>query len=396
MTTQNVIDPWLLNPDGSVDPFAGTIDFGMTSKDEIDDPDLAPTPTLEPHSGLNPEVVVVEGGVPRKTAPVEAPVVGPDEPDQPEVVDLDDGGQIVLEKEKGQWKATLDPGNGANPEVFWGKNKNNLVTNVLKAKLNATKKIRELNKQVKLNGAPARTVSTPVPVQTTSTAHELTADERFEIQTQMQSDPDAAIEAWFEKKYGRTFSELVQRTDKGAAADANLRTEAVCRNFLAKNPDWYNDEESQNFIRLVQWLSKYKLGKVIPEGVDVTPFMFALDTNGWWTVESLEEAFVDLSDDGLLIKAPRLPKVPRVAETTPPVAVQNEPAPAQRPDERIVRTETRPRAALGIRPSDITPVAAPEAPTAPSVEDLENLPDAEVARLLGAIKRQRVQLRRSN
>ena len=47
---------------------------------------------------------------------------------------------------------------------------------------------------------------------------------------------------------------------------------------------------------------------------------------------------------------------------------------------------------------------APQAPSeilsarkvAPSVEDLDNLPDAEVSRLLGAIKRQRVQARRSN
>ena len=388
-----VVDPWLVNSDGTVDPFSSNIDFGMTKDDEIDDPDT--NISLDIHPGLSPEVVVVEGGVPRQpVAPVEV-VAPPPEPEGPEVIELEDGGSITLDKEKGQWKATLDPGNGANPEVFWGKNKDGLVVNVLKAKLNATKKIRELNKQVKLGGPSARPQpQTPAPVPTAS-GKALTADDLFEIQTQMQSNPDLAIETWFQKKYGRTFGDLVQKSDRGSSADASLRTEAVCRGFLNRNSDWYNDPESQNFIKLVQWLSKYKLGKVIPDNTDVTPGMFELDSTGWWTVESLEEAFADLSGDGFLLKAPRLPKAPQHVETPPPVEVRSEPVPAPRPDERIVRTETRPRAALGISRNDVTPVAAP-AETAPSVEDLESMTDDQIKALLGGIKRNRVLARRSN
>lgn len=378
-----VLDPWLLNPDGSVDPFSGTIDFGMTSQDEIADPDQ--DITLDQHPGLSPDVVVVEGGVPRQpAAPVVEPV-SPPEPQGPEIIDLDDGGSITLDKEKGQWKATLDPGNGANPEIFWGKNKDGLVVNVLKAKLNATKKIRELNKQVKLNGTPARQVAPPPPPAARN--KELTADELFEIQTQMQSNPDLAIESWFQKKYGQTFDNLIQLANRGSAADANLRTEAISREFLSRNPDYYPD--NKNIELILKWLGKFKLGN--PNAT-----MFELDSAGQWTVENLEEAFADLSDDGYLVKAPRTPKAPREVEPPPPVAVQQEPAPAPRPDERIVRTETRPRAALGIQRSDITPVAPPETPTAPSVEDLNNLSDDEISRLLGGVKRQRIQARRSN
>lgn len=380
MANQTVIDPWLVNSDGTVDPFASNIDFGMTSQDEIADPNDI---TLDIQPGLNPDVVIAEGGVIRQPqAPAAEPVVPP-EPSGPEVIDLEDGGSITLDKEKGQWKATLDPGNGANPEVFWGKNKDGLVVNVLKAKLNATKKIRELNKQVKLGAAPARTA---VPQVVTVAGKTLTADEIFEIQTQLGSNPDQALESWFQKRTGLSVNQLVALAQKGASADANLRTEAVSREFLSRNPDYYPD--NRNIELILKWLGKFKLGN--PNAT-----MYDLDSAGQWTVENIEEAFVDLSDDGYLVKAPKPSKVPPTEETTPPVAVHSEPAPAQRPDERIVRTETRPRAALGIRTSDITPVATPETPTAPSVEDLNNLTDEQVKALLGGIRRQRVQARRS-
>ena len=380
MANQTVIDPWLVNSDGTVDPFASNIDFGMTSQDEIADPNDI---TLDIQPGLNPDVVIAEGGVIRQPqAPAAEPVVPP-EPSGPEVIDLEDGGSITLDKEKGQWKATLDPGNGANPEVFWGKNKDGLVVNVLKAKLNATKKIRELNKQVKLGAAPARTA---VPQVVTVAGKTLTADEIFEIQTQLGSNPDQALESWFQKRTGLSVNQLVALAQKGASADANLRTEAVSREFLSRNPDYYPD--NRNIELILKWLGKFKLGN--PNAT-----MYDLDSAGQWTVENIEEAFVDLSDDGYLVKAPKPSKVPPTEETTPPVAVHSEPAPAQRPDERIVRTETRPRAALGIRTSDITPVATPEAPTAPSVEDLNNLSDEAVKTLLNGVRRQRVQARRS-
>jgi hypothetical protein len=382
MANQPVVDPWLVNADGTVDPFSSNIDFGMTSKDEIDDPDDF---NLDIQPGLTPDVVIAEGGVVRQPQAPSEPVVpaAPVEPEGPEVIDLDDGGSITLDKEKGQWKATLDPGNGANPEVFWGKNKDGLVVNVLKAKLNATKKIRELNKQVKLAGVPPRPVAQPV---VTATGKALSADEIFEIQTQLGSNPDQALELWFQKRTGLSVNQLVDLAQKGANAEANLRTEAVSREFLNRNPDYYPD--NRNIELILKWLGKFKIGN--PNAT-----MHDLDAAGQWTVENIEEAFADLSSDGLLVQAPKPPKAPRQAETTPPVAVPLEPAPAQRPDERIVRTETRPRAALGIRTSDITPAAVPQTPTAPSDEDLNNLSDEAIKALLGGVRRQRVQVRRS-
>lgn len=379
---KQVIDPWLVNADGTPDPFAGTVDFGMTSQDEIDDPDAV----LEIHPGLNPQIIN-QPVAPSEPEPVAvAPVVVEPDPDEPEVTELEDGGTITLEKAKGQWKATLDPGGTANPEVFWGKSKNALVSTVLKAKLNATKKIRDLNKKIKLGSIPAQ----PVQVQQPSAYEpkQLTGDEVFEIQTQLQSNPDLALETWFQKKTGVPMAQLVEWARKGAEAEANLRTEAVARAFVSRNPDYYPDPDNVNSVRLIQWIGKYKLGN---PGANI----YDLDSSGQWTVENLEEAFADLSSDDLMVKAPRAPRTPRQTEPTPPVAVHQEPAQSQRPDERIVRTETRPRAALGIRNTDVTPTAPPATQNAPSVDDLERMSDEEIHRLYGAIRRQSAQARRS-
>ena len=367
-----VVDPWA-DPN---DPFTQTIDFGMTRDDEVD-PDEQ---IFDQHPGLTPEVVTVPVVVP----PVPGPVVvsEPIESEVPEVVEFEEG-TATLEKERGQWKLTLVNNVGGNPQVFWGKNKNELVLSSLaKAQLNATKKIRELNLKVKL-GANSAPKTAPAPVIPSPNARQLTADELFEIKTQLESNPGEGFENLIQKKYGVSFDEIVRLAQRGANADANLQVEAVANDFVRRNPDYYGDNQGKNFESIVRWLGKFKASN--PNAT-----VYELNASGNWTVENIEEAFKDLADDNLLVSPPKAPKqAPQHAEPPTPVAVQNEPAPAPRPDERIVRTETRPRAALGIRTSDVTPVAAPEVQTAPSVEDLENLSDADVRATLAAIRKQR-------
>src|SRR6185312_10891181 len=118
------LDPWLLDQDGNPDPFASNIDFKPIPDELTDD-----APVLAPNQGLEPEVV---SNVPAAPAPPAEP-----ESEAPEVFEVD-GGSVSLEKERGQWKATLTNEAGGNPQVYWGKNKNELLANVLKAQLNAT------------------------------------------------------------------------------------------------------------------------------------------------------------------------------------------------------------------------------------------------------------------
>lgn len=360
---KQVIDPWLEDADGFT-----RVDFSIRPEDALDPDD----PGLDVHPGLEPDVVVVEGGVPVASTP--APVAET-EPEGPEVFQVEDG-TVTLEKEKGQWKCTLESGTGGQPQVYWGKTKNDLLVHAMaKAQLNATKKIRELNAKLKFGTAAPKPVPVAKPL-----SKELNADDIFEIKTQLESNPDLALSNYFQKKTGLTLEQLVGLAQKGANADANLETEAVGKDFMARNTEYYACQ--QNLNSLTKWLGKYKLGNT---AADVSE----LYAGGVWTVENLEEAFQDLNADGLLAKAPK-PVIPQPISQAPP-APESQP----RTDERIVRTETRPRAALGLRTTDVAPAPLPVAPKAPSVEDLDNLSDEAVRQLLAGVKRQKIMSRRS-
>jgi hypothetical protein len=361
----------------------------MPDLPDPDEPLPAGDPVLEPISELDPEIVTTP------VAEVPPPPPEPVEPEGPKTLELEDGTTLTLDKERGQWKGVVSSVGGGNPQVYWGKNKDELILNVLKAQANATKKIREQNAKLKFGSVPAKPQVQPQTPQPTVRA--LSADEVFEIKTQLESDPALALDNLFQKRTGLTIEQLValaqQGSKKAEYASNQLNAEAVNKTFLANNPDYYPDANFENFGSIVKWIAKFKLGEIVRDGEETQMFE-KLVSSGVYTVENLEEAFTDLSDSDLLIKAPR--KAPRQVEPPPPVAVQTEPAPAPRPDERIVRTETRPRAALGIQRNDVTPVRPKETPNAPSAEDLENLTDAEVATLMAGIRRQRALSRRSN
>jgi len=371
-------DRWLLDKDGNPDPFAANIDWNMPDLPDPDEPLSGEDPVLAPV--LDPEVI---GHQP----PVE-PEPQPDpEPEGPEVVELEDGSVLTLDKDKGQWKGVVETAAGGKPQVFWGKTKNELITNLLKAQANATKKIREQNAKLKLENVPVK--PKPQPVQQPTQPRRLTAEETFEYETLHKSDPAAAIDFLMLKTRGVTLDQLMntaQEAKQTASFVSNqLDAEAVNKTFLQNNPDYYPDPEYTNYSRLVKWIAKFKLGESIPKGQEVQ-FGNKLISAGVYTVENLEEAFEDLSNDDLLIKAPKSPQT---------VVQPIEPPPAPRPDSRIVSQVTRPRAALGIGRNDVTPVKPPETPKAPSAEDLNELSDTQVASLMAAIRRERAMGRRS-
>ena len=372
---KQVVDQWLLNADGSPDPFAQTIDFGMTAQDEVN-PDI-----LDEHQGLDPAVISNQPSAPSETPVVVETPPPPPEPEGPEVFEVGDGATVTRTKEKGQWKAVLDPGTGANPEVFWGKNKDELLTNVLRGKLEATKKIRDLNKKVK---AVRSTPSVPAPQAPTPSVRQLTADETFEIKSLWESDPAAALDKLVKLRTNVTLEELIAKANRGEQASYNLDSEAVAKEFASRNPDYYSDAENKNFYLLTKWIGEEKLGKVVkPENAET--IFNEICATGNFTVQNLEEAFEDLTEDGKLVK-PRLPRTPT------PVEVQPEPVPAPAtPSPRIVSTETRPRAATGIRSSDVTPVPNPAQPAAPTDDDLENQTDEQISALLAGVRKLKAQ-----
>lgn len=314
-----------------------------------------------------------------------APVVVAEEvySDEPEYLDLPDGGRVAIEKTKKGWCATLDSGSGGL-EKFYGKTKNEMLQQVLVGKLNATKQIRDLTRKVKLGDGVEATATraerSPEPV-----SRELTADDIFSIKQKLESNPALAFEEWFQKRTGLGVDQLVNMASKGSKAGDELSVEAVNKAFVARNPTYYGDENFENFELLVAYLGKNKIGKTLTLKNRDAVYQ-QLVNDGLWTVQNLEEAFTDLSDSGLLVEAPRTPKK---QETVVPVAeVEPTPAPAV-PDGRIVRTETRPRAGLGIRQSEVT-ASRTEDPKPPQVEDLNNLSDEEISKLWNAVRKERI------
>jgi hypothetical protein len=255
------------------------------------------------------------------------------EPAQPEVTTFEDGSSLTVEKTKKGWKATLDSNTGAQPEVFYGDTQKAMYAEVARGKVNATRKIRELNKSVKLGNAEP-----VVPRVTTSksTLRELTADEIVEYKVLMDSNPQKAMDYFNEKRYGLKPEEFAKKLNEGTVARQLGDIESTGKAFVANNPDYYPVRE--NFIKVVQYLVKKYFGRAISPNEDFDALTLDLLDAGAWSVESLEAAKEDLLDSELLILPPKTVRV----ETTPP--------PAHEPP--VVPVSVVP-------PAPVTPVAEP-------------------------------------
>lgn len=393
MPNEPVTDPFvddqfsrhdLSNSPKSLTDALGTIaeehpEFAPTAE-EVIAADGAPEPVIEP-----------------APAPVVAPVAPVVTPAQPETYSYPDGSTVTLIKGSKGWCATLESG-GKAPEKFYGRTKDELLTNVLAAKLHATQHIRELNRKLKLTAKPKAEAPAQTPPPRTTP---LTADEIYEIKSQLDTNPDLALDGWFQRKFGLKAEELLNIVEEGRHAKEELQSEAVSKAFLAAHPDYYPDPEYQNYLTIVALLSKEKLGKTMDASSDddIADIMRALIRGGHWTVENLGEAFEELAEAGLLLAAPEEEleeEIPPVVEPVVPVVVAPPAAPppaipAPAPPTtalppRIASRRVGQRAGLGIRASDVsTTVPVTERP--PSADELDNLTDSEISELFSGVRR---------
>ena len=328
---------------------------------------------------------------PAETGEVESAVEVPETKPkvvEPEVVNLKDVGVLTITRTKKGWQGVVDALDGSNPNVFYGATKEEMYQNIAVSKVHGDRKIREQNRTIKL-GSPA--TQKPKPVEALP-AKELTADEIFEIKTQLQSDPNLALKTWFQKATGgMTLEELVSLARDGQAAKADLENEAVARAFVAANPEYYADPQNVNVSSIVTYLFKDKLHEAVPSGMDIPEAISALQSKGFWTVRFLTEAYLDLDEAGLLVKSPAKDAV----KSEPEVVESVEPAPTKPPaDERIARTIRRPRAGLGIRQSDASASVTKTDQKPPSVEELDDLSPEQLNALMKSVVQERIRTRR--
>jgi hypothetical protein len=371
----------------------------MSQVNSNDDPWLEDTlPSTYTGSNMLTELVKIaeEEGI--TDEPAAGPVVvepkipvAPEAPSEsePKVVRNEDGSSISIEKTGKGWMATLDTGTGAKPEIFYGVTKEAVLINLATAKVHANKKIRDLNRQIKLGTAAKPAPTAPSIPQSPSAGRELSAEERLDLQVQMQADPAAALDSYLLKRYGLTPDKLVEldrKSNKGAAADRNLAMEEVARQFVAKFPDYHRDDE--NYHAVIGLIAKEKLGVFLTaDNQDVT--LNRLVDEGHYTVANLGEAFEELSEDGLLVFAPQVPAAPAPPEFAPVIpqtAVPPAPVPEVAPPAES-NTVRRPRAGFGLRSSDAS-APAPEANKLPSAEDFDTMTEEQLHQLMSGVRRE--------
>lgn len=322
-------------------------------------------------------------------APEPSPEPDKEPPVEPkeEVFEQEDGSSVTITPTETGLKATLDPGTGGGIEVFYGKDESELLRQVLPAKLNATKKIREQTRQLKLS-VPKEVH----PEVVTAKGHALSADEVFEIKNALASDPDKALDLWFQKKTGLSVDQLVKmaQDSRQAASDAveiiNIDTEA--RAFRELRPLYAATNDNQ--VLIFGWLAKNKLGKELTED-NRDEIIEQLIAKRFYNRNTLAEAYDDLASDGLL-ELNQAPSEPERVELEPPKKEPVKlvaPAPAQGiPEKRVGK---RAAGAFGISARETVGVPTKPSDSAPSDEELDNMSTEDIDKLMSGVVRFRAQ-----
>lgn len=329
-----------------------------------------------------------EARIAAEQPPVVVPVVDP-EVAGPKVTNYPDGSSVTVEKTSRGWKAELDLGfPGATKEVFYGSTKDEMWQNLAVAKLNATKKIREQNRQIKL-GVPPKQPVAQTPIAAPVARPPLTADQIVSLKQKFDQNPDAALAEWHELRTGRSIETLVQQADAGAQArDEGILTE-VATAFVEAHPDYHRTQE--NYRTILAYVAKNKLSQILTT-TNHDAIVTALVRSGEWTANNLDEAYEDLRESGLLEVKPVAPTpVEPVAPVQVVAATPSAPAPAPAapvPASSAVppRVTRQPRAGFGIRPSETTSVPVPSSTESPSAKQLDDLDDDAIAQLMAGVR----------
>ena len=257
---------------------------------------------LETADGPKP---IVEWGQPGAPDPIQNDAGDPpadDSTPEPLVFEYEDGSSVTIEQPEltGRgWRATADSGTGKPAEVFYGKTKDELLKNVLVGKMNATRKINELKRRALLD-AP---VNDPQPVQdpTPAQPNRLSANDVFDIKAKLEENPDLAMEAWFQKRTGKSLEELmaILESSQTKADNAQSASEdtAIAQILIdwRDTSDYVNDDRNRDAI--IAWLLKFK-ARVSPARFSIESGLSYLYQGGHLTNENLDEAWDDLKEEG--------------------------------------------------------------------------------------------------
>lgn len=236
------------------------------------------------------------------------------------------------------WTAVVDLGDGSGVQRFAGKTEHEVSRKLLQAQINASRKIRQQERLLKLGeGQPL--IPDTETVLPDFKPRELTVDEQMDIARQIQ-DPNQAIlgvTRLLEAQFGASLSTVRDAIRLAPEIQAALKARTAAEQFAAAHPEYVQSLKNAKVV--IAWLEKRGYGP---------------------TLKNFELAYADLQDSGLLElqteeAQPGAVSPEPVATTTPPAV----PIPARIETEPVV---VRPRVAstsLSSRGTSARPNSAP-------------------------------------
>jgi hypothetical protein len=172
------------------------------------------------------------------------------------------------------YRKVIDLGDGSGVQVFEAPTADELIDKLATAQENATRKIKELTRAHKEEPAKPK---------------ERTPEEKWLLSQDNLADPDATFDKLFAEKVGMpitTFKTKIERLDAWERAQAE---ENAAKEFITKHPEFV--PSPANARKIEKYVRTYNL-----DGTKA---------------ESIEQAFMDLNESGLLeVKAAQDPNKP--------------------------------------------------------------------------------------
>lgn len=184
-------------------------------------------------------------------------------------------GEWADQENSSVYRREIDLGDGSGVQVFEASSLEALVDRIADAQLNATKKIR--SQEAELRDFRARHAEKPKP-------KELSADEEYVLSQELTKTPSVAFRKLFKESTGMDLEELQEvKKEIDGRKQASLRLQAM-ETFLATHDDFENANEIDGRPNPNGDLMRMKLAEL---GLPVTS-------------ENLHRAYLDLKPSGLL------------------------------------------------------------------------------------------------
>jgi hypothetical protein len=151
--------------------------------------------------------------------------------------------EYIGEEGKGKHKLTIDPGDGAPVQVYYGKTREEITQNLIQAQASATRQIDKLQKAMPKPPAPANVPMRRVP-------KPLNDNERFQVANDM-TDPakvDKAVQRVVESVTGITVDEIRENSRQQEEERAVERATKAAIEWAESEPDWFNSEHNKQTL----------------------------------------------------------------------------------------------------------------------------------------------------